>query len=110
MYEEYKHIEKEKFKKLFSQLIQEVIQKKTNFEDQVEERADYYIVTEENRSGNHYVHLVPKIVYHKFRGFQINNPTKEPPQYLLCGRKGNKNIKVSCFGVDVKDVIKDHQT
>lgn len=110
MYEEYKHIEKERFKQLFRDLVEYVIHKKSTFYDRVEEHTDHYIVTEEDRGGNHYVHLVPKVVYHKFRGFQINSPNKEPPQYILCGRKGPINIKVSCFGVDVKDVIKEYQT
>ncbi len=110
MYEEYKQIDKERFKRLFKDLIENVIPKKLSFEDKVEEKRDYYLVTEEDRAGHYYVHLVPKEVYHKFRGFQIKSPTKEPNQYALCGRKGNRNIKAACFGVDVKDVIENYQT
>ncbi len=110
MYEEFKRVDQERFKKIFKELISSVTYKKTSFEDRVEEKEDYYIVTEENRRGSHYVHLVPKVIYHKFRGFQIKSPNKEPPHSLLCGRKGQKEIKVACFGVDVKDVIEEYKT
>ena len=99
--------EVERYKKLFRDTVEYVIHKKTNFEDRVEEKDEYYVVTEEDRAGCHYVHLVPGSLYHKFRGFQINSPTKEPGQYLLCGRKGGRSIKVACFGVNVRDVIEE---
>ncbi len=105
-YKEADRLDSEKFYELFLELTEYVRTKKLSFKDEVEEKSDYYVVTEEDRAGCYFVHLVPKEIYHKFRGMQIMGPNKIIGDYVICGRKNNKEIRVACFGLRLK--VKDN--
>lgn len=105
-FKEAERLDSDRFYKLFLELAEYVRTKKLNFKDEVEEKSDYYIVTEEDRGGCYFVHLVPKEIYHKFRGVQILNPIKIIDDYVVCGRKDGKEIRVACFGLNLE--VKDN--
>lgn len=105
-YKEAERLDSEKFYELFLELVEFVRTKKLSFKDDVEEKSDHFIVTEEDRGGCYFVHLVPKGLYHKFRGVQIVNPIKMIDDYVVCGRKDGKEIRVACFGMNLK--VKDN--
>ena len=61
---------KEKYLKIFSDVVKEV--KDGNFELDVgeEDKGDYFIIVEENRMNSYFVHVVPKEVYDLFKEMQ----------------------------------------
>ena len=105
-YKEAQRLDEAHYLRLFLELVEFVRTKKMDFNDSVEEKDDHYVVTEEERGGCSYVHLVPKDLFHKFRGVQINAPSKMFDDCVVCGRKNGKEIRVMCFGLNLK--VKDN--
>lgn len=88
---------KERFQKLFSEIVNKI--KNNEFSFKNEEKEDYYILVEENRMDSYFVHIVPKKIYNLFKEMK----DKAPGQFLgfsvVAGKYNNKEVRVSCFGV-----------
>lgn len=91
--------DKEKYTKLFPEIIEYVLFKKQDFDDNVEDKDFYYLVTEENRANSIFVHIVPKELMSLFREIQIKAPNEFLGYSVLIGRRKNREVRVSCFGV-----------
>ena len=96
--------DKAKMCHLFKELVVNVKNWKTEFKDEIKEHEDHYIVTEENRAGSYFVNLVPKECFELFRKMQRLEPYKFLGYSVLVGRRDNKEIRVSCFGVPCSDL------
>ena len=89
--------DKARFQELFSDVVSKI--KNNEFELKIgeKEKEDYYMVIEENRMVGYFVHIVPKEVYWLFKKMQETN------QFLgfsvVAGKYRNKDVRVSCFGV-----------
>jgi len=90
---------KEKFQRLFFETVDKV--KRGDFALKVGEtvKEDYYIVVEENRMDSYFVHIVPKQVYALFKEMQAKMPDEFMGYSVLAGKFNDKNVRVSCFGV-----------
>jgi len=92
--------DKEKFQKIFSKTIKEIQDKRfiVNFGEK--QFNDYYLITEENRLNSYFIHIVPKEAYDLFKDLQIKIPNDFLGFSVLAGKLNNKDIRVSCFGVE----------
>ena len=88
---------KERFQDLFSYYVDEVKEGRLILQTREEDKEDYSLVTEENRLGSYFVHIVPKEAYALFKKMPTN-------QFLgfsvVAGKYNNKDVRVSCFGVE----------
>src|SRR3989344_13525 len=89
---------KVKYQKLFSQLVSRVQDNKVLVKPGVKEFKEHYIITEENRLNSYFIHIVPKEAFYIFKEM-----IKQPDIFLgfsvLAGKHNNKDIRISCFGV-----------
>lgn len=89
---------KAKYQKLFSQLVARIQKSKSKIKPGIKEFKEHYIVTEENRLNSYFIHIVPKESFYLFREM-----VKQPDTFLgfsvLAGKQDNKDIRVSCFGI-----------
>ena len=89
---------KPKYQKLFSQLVTRVQKGKFKLSLGIKEFKEYFIVTEEDRMNSYFIHLVPKQAMYLFKAMQPQ------PGFLgfsvLAGKQNNKDVRVSCFGVE----------
>ena len=90
---------KERFQELFSETVKKI--KLGNFSIVVgeEEKEDYYLVTEDGRFGGYFIHIVPKEIYGLFKKMQAAAPNDLLGFSVLGGKHNNKDVRVSCFGV-----------
>jgi len=91
---------KERFQKLFAKTIKEIQENMFFLNIGETEKEDYYLVVEENRMQGYFVHIVPKQVYLLFKTMQKKIPDQFLGFSVVAGRHNNKDIRVSCFGVD----------
>jgi len=89
--------DKERFLTIFSQTVKEV--QNNSFKFQEVEEKDYFIVIEENRMNSICVHIVPKQVYSLFKELQ-QSTTQFLGFSVLAGKHNNKEVRVSCFGIE----------
>ena len=97
---------KEKYKKIFINVIKEI--KDNSFNLALGERleGDYYIVTEEGRMDSIFVHIVPKEAYNLFKEMQTNVVNQFLGFSVLVREKNGKPLRVSCFGISCSDLGK----
>tara|TARA_Y100000294_G_C8477022_1_gene305137 strand:+ start:110 stop:874 length:765 start_codon:yes stop_codon:yes gene_type:complete len=89
----------EKYANLFPQIIDYILFKKRQFKDNVKDKDDYYLITEENRDNCVFIHIVPKELMTLFRQMQIQSPNDFHGYSVLAGRRDNKDLRVTCLGV-----------
>lgn len=90
---------KEKYAMLFPEIVEYVMFKKEKFDNKIEDKGFYYLVTEEERAGSIFIHIVPKELMPLFREVQIRAPNQFLGFSVLIGRRNNKETRVSCFGI-----------
>ena len=90
---------KQRYLKLFKELINKIQEGKYNFKDF--EGKDYYIINEDNRKGSKFVHIVPKELISLF-----NNMKNSAPNEFLGFTVLINNIRVSCFGIPCSELSK----
>jgi len=90
---------KERFQKLFSEMIAKIQKNKFPIKIGEIEKEDYYIVVEENRANSYFVHIVPKQVYGLFKEMQKEAPYQFLGFSVVAGKYNNKDVRISCFGV-----------
>lgn len=83
----------------FSKLVQDLQLSEEDMRDDVDDRGEFYVVTEENRAGAHFVHIVPKELYDEFRVLQLKRPQDLVGSAILVGRRNGKEIYATIFGV-----------
>ena len=87
---------KERFQDIFSKTVKEVQNNTYDVKIGEIEEDDHYLITDERMNG-YFIHIVPKQVYDIFKKIE----TKE--QFLgftvLAGKWDNKDVRVSCFGI-----------
>jgi len=91
---------KERYEKIFSETIEKIRNNDFPIKIGELEREDYYIVTEESRMDSLFIHIVPKQVYNLFKEMQKLAPNEFLGFSILIGKYGEKDIRVSCFGVE----------
>jgi len=91
---------KERFQKLFSEIVTKVQNKELPLNVGEIEKEDHFIVVEEDRMSSYFVHIVPKQVYDLFTEMQAQAPNQFLGFSLVAGRHNNKDVRVSCFGVE----------
>ena len=106
----------ERFANLFPQVIDYILFKKKEFRDDMEDKQDYLLITEENRANCVFVHVVPKELMSLFRQMQIQSPNDFYGYSVLAGRRDGKDLRITCFGVPCSilyksimnnDIVKD---
>ena len=89
---------KAKYQKLFSQLVSRVQNNKLLINPGIKEYKEHYVITEEDRLNSYFIHIVPKEAFYIFKEM-----IKQPDIFLgfsvLAGKHNNKDIRISCFGV-----------
>lgn len=90
---------KERFQKLFYEIVNKI--KNNQFLLKIGEVAkeDYHIIIEENRMNSYFVHIVPKQVYSLFKEIKAKAPDQFLGFSIIAGKYNNKEVRVSCFGV-----------
>lgn len=102
---------KEKYQRVFAEVVKKI--QKNDFPLNIGEinEGDYTIVIEDNRMNSYFVHVVPKQVYNLFKEMQEKAPNEILGFSILAGRYNEREIRVSCFGVQCnllgKSLIKD---
>lgn len=89
---------KPKYQRLFSQLVARVQKGKFKIQPGIKEFKEHYIVTEEDRMNSYFIHLVPKQAMYLFKAMQTQQGFLGFS--VLAGKYNNKDIRVSCFGVE----------
>ena len=88
---------KEKFQSLFSYYFNEINNERLKLDPGELDKGDYSLIIEDNRLGSYFVHIVPKEAYALFKRMPAN-------QFLgfsvVAGEYKNKDVRVSCFGVE----------
>ncbi len=87
------------FADAFSKVVQEFQFSNEDIRDEILDKGDYYIVTEENRAGCGFIHLVPRELFDEFRVLQIKKPQDVVGSAVLIGRKKGKEIYASIYGI-----------
>lgn len=91
--------DKEKYQKLFSEVVSKIRFGRFEINIGEVEKEDYFIVTEENRMNAYFVHIVPKEVYSLFKEMQASAPNEFLGFSVLAGKFNGRDVRVSCFGV-----------
>lgn len=92
--------EKEKFAKIFAELVNDIRSNNYNFSpNTIIDKGEYFIVNEENRQNSFFITIVPKEVYPLFKEMQEKAPNEFIGFSILCGKKQEKDIRATCFGV-----------
>jgi len=91
--------QKEKFAKIFADLVKDIRLDNYNFSANTVDKGDYFIIHEENRQNSFFISIVPKEVYPLFKEMQEKAPNQFLGFSVLCGKKQEKDIRVTCFGV-----------
>lgn len=88
---------KERFQDLFSYYVNEIGNERLKLDIGEADKGDYSLIIEDNRLGSYFVHIVPKEAYSLFKKMPAN-------QFLgfsvVAGKYKNKDVRVSCFGVE----------
>ncbi|MBI1972761.1 hypothetical protein HYS50_02025 [Candidatus Woesearchaeota archaeon] len=101
------HIEnKEKYKKIFSQTVKKIRERKYDLQIGETEKDDHYIIIEDKRMNSYFVHVVPKGAYSLFKEMQEKIPQSFLGFTVVAGKQNNKDIRVSCFGIDCSSLGK----
>ena len=64
------------------------------------EYSNYYIIIGGNRLNSYFVHVVPKQAYDLFKKMQERIKNQMLCFTVLAGKHNNKDVRVSCFGVE----------
>ena len=91
--------DKEKYQKIFADIVKKV--QNSDFPLIIGEikKEDYIIITEGNRMNSYFVHVVPKQVFGLFKEMQQKAPNEILGFSVLAGKHKEKDVRVSCFGV-----------
>jgi hypothetical protein len=90
---------KERFQSIFQEIVNKIKRNEFNLNFREIEKEDYYLIREENRKNSCFVHIVPKEVYNLFKEMQLKAPDEFLGFSVVAGKLNNKDIRVSCFGV-----------
>ncbi len=90
---------KERFQELFSETVRTVRLSKFSIVVGEKEKEDHYLVTEDGRFGGYFIHIVPKEIYSLFKKMQAAVPHDLLGFSVVAGKHNNKDVRVSCFGV-----------
>jgi hypothetical protein len=69
------------------------------------DKGSYFLVNEANRGGSSFVHIVPKELYEDFLRMQKSGDIFIGFS-MLCGKNGNRDLRVSCFGISTNDLTR----
>jgi len=97
---------KETYQKIFTTIVQQVQNNTFHIVPGETEHKDYFLVTEENRMGAYFLHIVPKELYSFFKELQIKAPHQFLGFSVLAGKHNGKEVRVSCFGVQCNILAK----
>lgn len=104
---------KELFQNLFSEIVAKIQRRKFELKVGETEKENYHLIIEENRMNSYFVHIVPKQAYSLFREIQKQAPNQFLGFSVVAGKHGNKDVRVSCFGIQCnllgKSLIKNNQ-
>lgn len=89
----------EKFAKIFAKIVNEAKLFRYVMHDKRKEYEDYLIICERNRGNKAFIHVVPKEALHMFRRMQIEQPNEFFASSVLCGKRENLELRVTCLGV-----------
>lgn len=79
---------------------------KYKFEEGHHDKGKYYVVNEPNRGGSSFVFIVPKEVYKNFLELQEKLGDTFLGFSMLCGKNGDKDLRVSCFAIPTNDLTR----
>ena len=91
--------DKEKYAKVYSEIVKKIQNNDFLIDVGETEKDDYYIVVEANRMDSYFVHVVPKQVWGLFKEMQEKAPNEILGFSVMVGKQDDKEIRVSCFGV-----------
>ncbi len=91
--------DKERFAKIFAKLVKDIRSNNYNFPTKIIDKGEYFIVNEENRQNSFFITIVPKEAYSLFKEMQEKAPDEFLGFSVLCGKKQEKDIRVTCFGI-----------
>jgi len=89
----------ERYATLFARIVHDAKLFRYDLHEEMKTYDDHVIVCERNRAGSSFIHLVPKEAFPLFRKMQINHSNEFLGFSVLCGRRHNQDLRVSCFGV-----------
>jgi len=92
--------DKETFKELFVETVKKFRNNFSLLDFGEIDKGIYYLVIEENRMNSYFVHIVPKQVYPLFKEMQQKAPNEVLGFSVMIGKHKNKEVRVSCFGID----------
>ncbi len=90
---------KEKYMKIYSDIVKKIQNNVFPINVGETEKEDYYIVVEANRMNSYFIHIVPKQVWALFKEMQKKAPNEILGFSVMAGKYNNKEVRVSCFGV-----------
>lgn len=90
----------------FIKIVKEVERGKHKFVESVTDGGPYYIVSESNRQGSNFIHVVPKEAYKIFEEMRMMMPNSFLGFSMLCGKIGSKDLRVSCFAIPTSEITK----
>jgi hypothetical protein len=90
----------------FMKILKQVESGKYKFEEGSENNGKYFVVNEVNRQGSNFVHIVPNEAFEIFEQMRKSMPNSFLGFSILCGKIGNKDVRVSCFAVPTSDITR----
>jgi len=95
---------KEKYAKAFRKLLNQIKENKFDFKNHQEK--DYLIFNEE-RLDSHFIHIVPKELMPIFNKIRKDNPNDFLGLSILVGKKQEREVRLSCFGIPCHILTKE---
>jgi len=96
--------DKKKHIRAFIQLYKKIESGRFELKKEEKEKKNHFEVTEENRVGGWFVHIVPKETYSLFKQLQTLAPNSFLGFSVVAGKQDEKEIRVSCFGVKCNEL------
>ena len=90
----------------FTKIVKEVEANNYNFQAGDVAEKNYTIVHETNRMNSFFVHVVPKELYKVFKKLQKEEPHSFLGFSILCGKMGEREVRVSCFGIPSTELVR----
>ncbi len=94
---------KEKYTDIFIRLLKKLRRGDFDYQDSIEE--DFAIINED-RLGGHFVHVVPSELLLIFERVRKDNPNDFLGLSVLVGKKKDKEVRLSCFGVPCSELTR----
>ncbi|MBD3259855.1 hypothetical protein GF371_04475 [Candidatus Woesearchaeota archaeon] len=90
---------KERYMRIYSEIVKKVQNNEFSLDVGETEKDEHFIVVEDNRMNSYFVHIVPKQLYNLFKEMQEKAPNQILGFSVMVGKHNNKDVRVSCFGV-----------